>query len=193
MNWISMQATVTNSLKDSEINSHMNRNLNLLLSGQLVSQVGDKFHMLAVAFMVLKTTGSPAKMGLVLFCSIVPAMVLGIVAGAVLDRYSRKRIIVFADVARGIIVFGMSLLYMADCLSFSLLLLTQVLISVCTAFFDPAIPAMLPQIVKKEGLTRANSKTQLVSGIATIAGPVLGGLTVAWSGYLTAFLINAFS
>lgn len=171
----------------------MNRNLNLLLGGQLVSQVGDKFHMLAVAFMVLKTTGSPAKMGLVLFCSIFPGMVLGIVAGAILDRYSRKRIIVFADVARGIIVLGMSLLYMADTLSFSLLLLTQVLISVCTAFFDPAIPAMLPQIVKKDELTRANSKTQLVSGIATIAGPVLGGLTVAWSGYLTTFLINAFS
>jgi len=171
----------------------MNRNLNLLLGGQLVSQVGDKFHMLAVAFMVLKTTGSPAKMGLVLFCSIFPGMVLGFVAGAVIDRYSRKRIIVAADVARGIIVLGMSLLYMADSLSFSLLLLTQVLISVCTAFFDPAIPAMLPQIVKKDELARANSKTQLVSGIATIAGPVLGGLTVAWSGYLTAFLINAFS
>ena len=132
----------------------MNRNLNLLLGGQLVSQVGDKFHMLAVAFMVLKTTGSPAKMGLVLFCSIFPGMILGIVAGAVLDRYSRKGMIVIADVVRGIIVLAMSLLYAANCLTFSLLLLTQVLISVCTAFFDPAIPALLPQIVKQEELTR---------------------------------------
>jgi DHA3 family macrolide efflux protein-like MFS transporter len=171
----------------------MNRNLNLLLGGQLVSQVGDKFHMLAVAFLVLKTTGSPAKMGLVLFCSIFPAMILGIVAGAIIDRYNRKKIIVFADVARGMIVLAMSFLYVAELLSFPLLLLAQVAISVCTAFFDPAIPAMLPQIVDKEELTRANSKTQLVSGIATIAGPVLGGLTVAWSGYLVAFLINAIS
>lgn len=52
----------------------MNRNLVLLLSGQLISQIGDKFHMLAVAFLVLKTTGSPAKMGLVLFCSVFPGM-----------------------------------------------------------------------------------------------------------------------
>ena len=170
-----------------------NRNLNLLLGGQLVSQVGDKFHMLAVAFLVLKTTGSPAKMGLVLFCSIFPGMILGIVAGAIIDRYNRKIIIVFADVARGVIVLAMSFLYVAELLSFPLLLLTQVLISVCTAFFDPAIPAVLPQIVDKEELTQANSKTQLVSGIATIAGPMLGGLTVAWSGYLLAFLINAFS
>jgi phosphate acetyltransferase len=47
--------------------------------------------------MVLKTTGSPAKMGLVLFCSVFPGMVLGIVTGAVIDRYSRKQNIVFAD------------------------------------------------------------------------------------------------
>jgi MFS family permease len=115
------------------------------------------------------------------------------VAGAVIDRYSRKGIIIIADVARGIIVLAMSLLYAADSLSLPLLLLAQVLISVCTAFFDPAVPAMLPQIVEQAELTRANSKTQLVSGIGTIAGPVLGGLTVAWSGYLTVFLINACS
>ena len=171
----------------------MNRNLNLLLGGQLVSQLGDKFHMLAVAFMVLETTGSPARMGLVLFCSLFPGMILGIVAGAVLDRCSRKTIIVMADAARGLIVLSMSLLYLADSLSFSLLLTAQVLISVCTAFFDPAVPAMLPQIVGQQELARANSKTQLMSGMATIAGPVLGGLAVAWAGYLAAFLVNAIS
>jgi hypothetical protein len=62
---------------------------------------------------------------------------------------------------------------------------------VCTAFFDPAIPAIIPQIVKREQLTRANSQTQFVSGISTIIGPMLGGLTVAWAGYLTVFIINA--
>ena len=82
----------------------MNRNLGLLLSGQLVSQIGDKFHMLAVAFLVLKTTGSPAKMGIMLFCSVFPGMLLGFISGAFLDRYSRKAIIVGADVVRGLIV-----------------------------------------------------------------------------------------
>ena len=88
----------------------MNRNLNLLLGGQLISQIGDKFHMLAVAFMVLKTTGSPAKMGIVLFCSVCPGMLLGFISGAFLDRYSRKTIIVGADVVRGLIVSGVCLL-----------------------------------------------------------------------------------
>ena len=169
----------------------MNRNLNLLLGGQLISQIGDKFHMLAIAFMVLKTTGSPAKMGIVLFCSVFPSMLLGFISGAFLDRYSRKTIIVGADVARGLIVAGLCFLYYFEALSFTVLLAAQLMLSVCTAFFDPAIPAIIPQIVKREQLTRANSQTQFVSGISTIIGPMLGGLTVAWAGYLTVFIINA--
>jgi MFS transporter, DHA3 family, macrolide efflux protein len=169
----------------------MNRNLGLLLSGQLVSQIGDKFHMLAVAFLVLKTTGSPAKMGLVLFCSVFPGMILGFISGAFLDRYSRKAIIVGADAARGLIVAAVGAAYYLGVLSYPVLLAAQLLISVCTAFFDPAIPAIIPQIVRREQLPRANSQTQFVSGIATIVGPVLGGLTVAWAGYLPVFVINA--
>jgi len=169
----------------------VNRNLNLLLGGQLISQIGDKFHMLAVAFMVLKTTGSPAKMGIVLFCSVFPGMLLGFISGAFLDRYSRKTIIVGADVVRGLIVSGVCLLYYVNALSFVVLLAAQLMLSVCTAFFDPAIPAIIPQIVKRAQLTRANSQTQFISGISTIIGPMLGGLTVAWGGYLTVFIINA--
>ena len=171
----------------------MNKNLGLLLSGQLVSQVGDKFHMLAVAFLVLKTTGSPAKMGIVLFCSVFPGMVLGIITGAVVDRYNRKTIIVCADVIRGLVVAALSVLYYLGTLSFSILLVAQILISVCTAFFDPAIPAIIPQIVKREQLTRANSQAQFVNGISMVAGPALGGLMVVWVGYLPVFTINAFS
>lgn len=171
----------------------MNRNFYLLLSGQLVSQIGDKFHMLAVAFLVLKTTGSPAKMGLVLFCSVFPNMLLGIISGAVVDRYNRKTIIVCADLARGLVVLTLGVLYYLGALSFPILLLAQVLLSVCTAFFDPAIPAIIPQIVSQEHLARANSRTQFVSGIAMIVGPTLGGLAVAWVGYLPVFVINACS
>lgn len=161
------------------------------MSGQLVSQIGDKFHMLAVAFLVLKTTGSPAKMGIVLFCSVFPGMLLGFISGAFLDRYSRKAIIIGADVARGLIVAVICLLFYLEALSFPVLLAAQVLISACTAFFDPAIPTIIPQIVEREQLPRANSQTQFVSGISTIIGPVLGGLTVAWAGYLPVFIINA--
>ena len=171
----------------------MNRNLNLLLSGQLVSQVGDKFHMLAVAFLVLKTTGSPAKMGLILFCSVFPSMLLGLVSGTFVDRYNRKFIIIAADAARGLVVAGLALCYFLNILNFPILMLAQVILSICTAFFDPAIPAIIPQLVKSNQLSRANSQAQFISGAATVVGPALGGIMVAWGGYLPVFLINAVS
>ena len=72
-----------------------------------------------------------------------------------------------------------------------MLLVAQVLLSSCTAFFDPAVPALIPQLVERNQLPRANSQTQFVAGMATIIGPVLGGLTVAWAGYVPVFLFNA--
>lgn len=171
----------------------MNKNLGLLLGGQFVSQIGDKFHMLAVAYLALETTGSPARMGLVLFSSIFPSMILGVISGAFLDRYNRKTIIIGADTARGLIVGAVCMLYYFDALTLTALITAQILISVCTAFFDPAVPAMIPQLVEEGQLTRANSQTQFVRGISTIIGPVLGGFAVALGGYLWVFLINAVS
>ncbi len=71
----------------------INRNFLLLLSGQLVSQIGDKFHMIALSFYVLKTTGSSARMGAVLAASLIPSLILGFFSGAFIDRYDRKAII----------------------------------------------------------------------------------------------------
>jgi MFS transporter, DHA3 family, macrolide efflux protein len=171
----------------------MNKNLVLLFSGQLVSQVGDRFYMLALSFWVLKTTGSPAKMGIVLACSLIPSLLLGLVSGAFIDRYSRKAIIVGTDLIRGLIIGGVAAAYILDELSFSIIIISQVLLSVNAAFFDPAVPAIIPGIVKTEDLSRANSMTELIRGIASIAGPVLGGVVVAVFGYSFAFVFNGIS
>ena len=77
-----------------------NRNLHLLLGGQLVSQTGDKFYMLALSFMVLETTGSAAQMGVVLFAGMLPLVVAGLFSGVVVDRVDRKTIIIVTDILR---------------------------------------------------------------------------------------------
>ncbi len=75
----------------------MNRNFLLLLTGQFVSQIGDKFHYIALSFWVLETTGSTAKMGVVLAVSLIPSLILGFFSGAFIDRYNRKFIIAETD------------------------------------------------------------------------------------------------
>jgi MFS family permease len=170
-----------------------NRNLNLLLSGQFVSQVGDKFYMIALSFMVLYTTGSTAKMGTVLAAALIPSLILGLVAGTFIDRCNRKMIIVGTDCLRGVIITAVACFYYFDLLSFPVILISQVLLSVNSAFFDPTISAVIPQIVEKDDLVKANSKHQFINGFATIIGPAAGGILVATLGYTAVFAVNASS
>ena len=170
-----------------------NKNLILLLSGQLVSQTGDKFYMLALSFMVLEATGSAAKMGVALFSGMLPLVAAGLFSGVVVDRFSRKKIIILTDILRGIIVSFVSLMYFNGALTFGMIILSQVLLGINSAFFNPAIPSVIPMIVEKEDLSKANAKTQFVSGFSNIAGPALGGILVSRYGYFMVFALNAIS
>ncbi|MCP4746257.1 MAG: MFS transporter [Desulfobacteraceae bacterium] len=171
----------------------LNRNIAILLGGQFVSQMGDKFYILALAYWVLETTQSSAQMGIMLFYSFFPAILLGIFAGAYIDRYDRKKIIVLTDLIRGAVVFGVLIFYLQGALTLPIIIAAQVLLSICAAFYDPSIPAVIPQIVNKDQLVKANSLTQFVQGFSTIAGPVLGGIAIATVGYKFIFVFNALS
>lgn len=171
----------------------INKNFTLLLSGQLVSQVGDKFHMIALSLWVLAEYGSAARMGMVLAVSLVPCLVLGFFSGAFIDRYHRKTIIVGTDVIRGLLLAGFAWLVYAGRASFGLVLALQALLSVNAAFFDPAIPTVIPGLVAKKDLGRANALHQFVNGSAVVAGAVLGGLWVAAFGFLWGVVLNGAS
>jgi len=170
-----------------------NRNFMLLLSGQLVSQIGDKFHMIALSFYVLKTTGSSAKMGAVLAASLIPSLILGFFSGAFIDRFDRKSIIVGTDLIRGVIIGVFALLFYFNAMNFYVILIMQILLSINGAFFDPAVPAIIPTIVDEKNLAAANSKHQFIAGFSTIAGAFLGGIMVSAAGYLWVFVLNAVS
>ncbi len=171
----------------------INRNFFYLLMGQLVSQIGDKFHYIALSFWVLKTTGSSAKMGTVLAASLIPSLFIGFFSGAFIDRYNRKMIIIGTDLLRGVIIALFALLFYLEMMNFYVILLMQVILSVNAAFFDPAIPSVIPQIVNEKDLASANSKHQFVNGFSTIAGAFLGGIFILAFGYLWVFIINAVS
>ena len=171
----------------------MNRNFRLLLSGQLVSQAGDKFHTIAVAFWVLETTGSSGKMGLVLAASLLPSVLAGFFSGAVIDRYAKKRIIVGTDALRGAALLMAAWLMVQGSMSFPVILLLQAFLSVNAGFFDPCIPAVIPEIVDRTRLGRANAMHQTVVSLAVISGAALGGMAVTGLGYVWIFALNGIS
>lgn len=170
-----------------------NRNLLLLWTGKLVSALGDRMYAIAIAWWILEVTNSPAMMGLYLLAATLPMVLMGIIAGAIIDKSNLKRVIIIADVVRGIGITLLGLLFLAGKLTLFSVFSTTVVISLASAFFNPAVTSIVPRIVQKSECGKANSLIQLVDGIAKVAGPFAGVAMVAATGYAGAFLINGIS
>ena len=174
-------------------NLFINRNFGLLWTGKIISQIGDKFYAIALAWWVLQKTNSPLVMGLLMASSVLPGLIIGPFAGAVIDRRRRKSLIVGADIARGVAVLAITCLAWWNMLGIWQVFAVAVIISLASSFFDPAVQAVIPQIVPREKLAGANALSQTVSGISSVMGPLLGALSVSCLGITTVFLANGIS
>jgi len=150
----------------------LNRDFSLLWTGQLISQIGDKFYAIALAWWILTKTGSPAIMGLYLVASALPGLVLGPLAGGCTDRWNRKTVLIAMDLLRAAIILGVTILATAGNLQIWHLFTAAVIVSLASAFFSPAASAALPQIVSGDEIPKANAMNQLISGSTTVIGPL---------------------
>jgi MFS transporter, DHA3 family, macrolide efflux protein len=94
----------------------INRNFTLLWLGKIISQLGDKFYAIALAWWILQKTNSPSIMGLFLLTSVLPGILLGFFAGALTDRWKRKTMLVVTDIIRGCLVLIISYMSMNNAL-----------------------------------------------------------------------------
>lgn len=171
----------------------ININFTLLWIGKIISQLGDKFYAIALAWWILQNTNSPTIMGLFLFTSVLPGVLLGFFAGALVDRWKRKNILIITDIIRGGLVLTISFLAINNSLETWQVFVIAFCLSIASAFFDPAVQAILPEIVEKDKLPKANGISQMVGGISTVAGPLLGAVFVSLFGIAWVFLANGIS
>jgi MFS transporter, DHA3 family, macrolide efflux protein len=171
----------------------INRNFAFLWSGKIISQIGDKFYALALAWWILQKTDSSGIMGFFLLVSVLPGLVLGLFAGAMTDRLNRKHVLIITDILRGFLILLVVLLSFLHILVVWHVFIIGAALSLVTAFFDPAVQAVLPQLVDREHLKKANSMNQMVSGICTILGPILGAVAISHFSVTPVFLFNGIS
>lgn len=169
------------------------RNFWLYTVGMLVSFVGSGVQDIALPLFILDLTGSGTTMGTFVIITTAPRLILYPLAGVIGDRVNRKSIMVSMDFGRGAIILLLALLAAQDALTISLLFAVQFSVSLMNALFGTATSAMLPDIVKEEELTRANSIVEVVSSFSYIVGPLLGGVMYGLGGIEAAFLINGVS
>jgi MFS family permease len=171
----------------------MNKSFMLLWFGKIISQLGDKFYTIALAWWILQKTNDPAAMGLFMLVSILPGILTGLFSGALTDRWNRKTVLIVTDALRGLLVSAASLLAFTSALEVWHVFAIGFLLSAVTAFFDPAIQAIIPEIVPEESLKKANGMSQTVSGFCTVLGPMLGAVAAGTLGLGWAFMLNGVS
>ncbi|MEU4250208.1 MFS transporter [Amycolatopsis sp. NPDC026612] len=157
-----------------------------------VSEVGDEIWFVALAFSAAQL-GNAGLAGLVLACATIPRALLMLVGGALTDRFDARRMMIFSDVAR-IVVLGVSLaVFAAEGVSATLLIAIGFLFGVADAFYGPAASAFPRQLVPRRELGRLAALRQLIGRFAGVVGAPLGGLLVAGYGLGGAITTNALS
>lgn len=168
-----------------------NRNYRFTWSGQVVSEVGDHFNNIAVFSLALANTGSGLVVAGILIARALPAVLAGPVAGVLLDRLDRKRIMIASDLVRAAVALAF-ILGIPPGRTWLLYVLSGMLMF-ASPFFTSGRASILPSIATKEELHTANSLTQLTQWTTVTIGSFLGGASVTAFGYKLAFAFNAFS
>lgn len=169
-----------------------NRDFLLLWSGQLVSTIGGQVSLLAFPLLVLAITHSPAQAGLVGAVGGLPFAILCLPAGALVDRWDRKRVMLLCDGGRALALGSIPLALWLGHLSFLQLCLVALIEGTLFTFFSLAETACLPRVVSKEQLPAATAQNQASDSTAWLLGPLLGG-TLYGLGRAVPFLMDAVS
>jgi MFS family permease len=154
------------------------RALGLLWLGQVVSHLGDSLFLVSIAYLAREVTGSWSRGGLMVAVNFVPALALGLFAGAFVDRHDRRRIMIAADLLRATAVGAIPALYLTGHLGALGLAMAVFGLAAGTTIFNPAIKALLPEIAPFDRLTTTVSMFQISEYVAQVVGPALAALAL---------------
>jgi predicted MFS family arabinose efflux permease len=163
----------------------------LLWIGQSASAVGDGLTFLAIAFAVLHIGGKATDLGLV-FAAFFAAYVSFVLVGGVwADRLPRQLVMVAADLVRGVVQVIIGLLLLTGSAQVWQVAIGVAVYGAASAFFQPASTGLVPQTVSPGRLQQANALMSISRNAASILGPPISGLIVAFAGTGAVFLIDA--
>ncbi|MET7392348.1 MFS transporter [Dactylosporangium sp. NPDC005572] len=165
-----------------------------LFTADTISQVGTQVSVLALPLVaVLNLQASPLEVGILTAAETAAFLLVGLPAGALVDRVRRRGAMVIADLLRAVLLVSVPVAWWLDVLSMPQLYLVGLLAGVCTVFFDVSYQSYLPFLVGKEHLVEGNSRLELVRSTAQIGGPTVAGLLVKAVGGPVAMLVDGVS
>ena len=166
------------------------RDMTILVLGQVISLFGNAIVRFALPLYLLRETNSPSLFGVVTACSFLPMVVFSFLGGGIADRVNKRNIMVALDFATSLLMVGLAL-------ALEVLPLVPLLIGVLmllygiSGAYQPSVQASLPLLVPGEGLVQANALVNMVSTLAGLLGPVVGGVLFGAFGVYPIVLVSA--
>lgn len=154
-------------------------NFRLIWLGEGISMLGDQFYMIALPWLVLRLTGDAFAMGTVLAMAGIPRAAFMLLGGAITDRFSPRLVMFYSNIARMILVTGLTGLLLFGVVQLWMLYLFALSFGLADAFFFPAQSSIVPQVAPKKHLQSANSIIQGTGQLSLFAGPALAGILIA--------------
>jgi MFS family permease len=170
-----------------------NRDFRVVIAGQAVSAFGDAITLTAMPLLVLFLTGSGALMGIVGALQLLPDLVLGLPAGALADRWDRRRMMMWADAGRAVLTAAIPLSFWLGWPTMAVILVVAVPANALRVLSDAGFTSAVPGLVGRENLARANSYMEATLSVPFIVGPAIAGVLVATVGAAATIAIDAAS
>lgn len=166
------------------------RNFLVFWGTQTFSVLGDSFSVIAFPLLMLEATGSLLQMGLLTSVMAAGSLSMGLVGGAIVDRFDRRRLLIACDVARLLLFAAVPVCWAIEPQTWLLFVVAGVA-SVFGQLFQITYITAVPNIVGRERVAEANSRLQATASLASIGGPALAGLIASTVGVTAAIAIDA--
>jgi len=175
------------------LESTIKRNIILYVTGALVSNLGTFMYNFAIGLYVLSLTGSGSTFAISILFGMVPRIILSPFAGVLADKFDRKKMTVCMDLLSGLLLIGVYTVSRVTPLSLGIIYFSSAMLTVFNTFFGISLGSSIPNLVNKERLVQINSLRSMIDSVASIAGPLMGGIVYSFIGIEYFILLNGIS
>ncbi|MDG5471128.1 MFS transporter [Jeotgalibacillus sp. ET6] len=152
------------------------RNLYLFTGSEFVGTIGAHIYMFGIGLFVLGLTGSASSFALTMLCSMIPRIIFSPIAGHILDRLPKKPVVVASHALMTVTMAIVFIYTLLNGLSLPVIYFTSAFLSVFATFSGIGLTAAIANFIDEPRIQRAVSLTQSSTSLASILGPILGGV-----------------
>ncbi|MED4129458.1 MFS transporter [Shouchella miscanthi] len=170
-----------------------NKNFISLFTGQTISNTGEQVYLIALPLIIYELTRSTLTMGTVSAIIAIPQLIFGLFIGVLIDKTNKKKIMVISVLIQFILMTLLAILSSFDSLTTNVIYIITFLYSLLSLIFLSTYRSIIPEIVNRKELLKANSYIQSSLSLVRVIGPIIAGGVIGLVGVGNSIFVNSLS